>query len=290
VPGDFKMLIEAVLAPGPWETRGNVPPLSRFIAAIIPKAADEIISEKKLEPILAIFQRLLAGKKTDQNAFDILEAIVGTFPGDVLQDYFGTVVTLIFTKLQANPTDSYKSRVARLYHLVSARAGEGKMGSDYFITHAEAIQQNVFTPFYLTVILPTTGQFARPVDRKLGVISYTKTLCESKMFAERYQKGWGFTCNNLLDLLKNPPRVAAGFGDEIVNEADVDDIGFGVGFTPLNTCKRGPRDDFPEIVEVDKWVSQYMKEANQRHGGALAKFVGERLSPEAKAALAPYLA
>ena len=81
VPGDFKLLIEAVLAPGPWETRGNVPPLSRFIAAIIPKAAEEIKAENKLEPFLSIFQRLLAGKKTDQNAFDILEAIVGTFSG-----------------------------------------------------------------------------------------------------------------------------------------------------------------------------------------------------------------
>lgn len=164
------------------------------------------------------------------------------------------------------------------------------MGADYFIKHAEAIQANVFTPFYLTVILPTTGQFARPVDRKLGVISYAKTLCESAAFAERYQKGWGFTCNHLLDLLKNPPRVAPGFGDEIVNEADVDDIGFGVGFTPLNTCKRGPRDDFPEILEVDKWVGQCLREANQRQGGKIAAFVEQRLAPPAKAALAPYLA
>lgn len=181
--------------------------------------------------------------------------------------------------------------MARFYHLVSAKAGpDSKMGTDFFIKHAEAIQNGVFTPFYLTVILPTTGQFARPVDRKLGVISYTKTLCDSEAFASRYQKGWGFTCNNLLDLLKNPPRVAAGFGDEIVNEADVDDIGFGVGFTPLNTCKRGPRDDFPDIVEVDKWVSQFIKEANQRHAGRIAGFVETRLTPEAKAALAPYLA
>lgn len=81
IPGDFKVLIEAVQAPGPWETRGNVPPLSRFICAIIPKAAEEIKTEKKLEPILSIFQRLLAGKKTEQNAFDILEAVVATFPG-----------------------------------------------------------------------------------------------------------------------------------------------------------------------------------------------------------------
>lgn len=210
---------------------------------------------------------------------------------DVLEPYFGTIVTLIFSKLQSNPTDSYKSRVARLYHLVSARAGgDAKLGADFFIQHAETVQAGVFTPFYLTVILPTTGQFARPVDRKLGVISYTKTLCESAAFATRYAKGWGFTCNNLLDLLKNPPRVAAGVGDEIVNEADVDDIGFGVGFTPLNTCKRGARDDFPGIVEVDRWVGQYMKEANERHRGKIVQFVQERLTPEAKAALAPYLA
>jgi exportin-2 (importin alpha re-exporter) len=208
----------------------------------------------------------------------------------VLEQYFATIITLIFTKLQNNPTDSYKARVTRFYHLVSAKAGDAGMGTDYFIKHAEAIQKKVFTPFYLSVILPTTQQFARPVDRKLGVISYTKTLCDSESFADTYAKGWGFTCNNLLDLLKNAPKVAPGLGDEIVNEADVDDIGFGVGFTPLSTCKRGARDDFPEIIEVDKWVGAYMKEANQRHGGKIVNFINTRLTPEAKAALQPFLA
>lgn len=207
----------------------------------------------------------------------------------MLDQYFNTIITLVFTKLQTSPTDSYKMRVTRFYHLVSAKVEAG-MGADYFIKHAEAIQANVFTPFYLTVILPTTGQFARPVDRKLGVVSYTKTLCESTAFGERYQKGWGFTCNNLLDLLKNAPKVASGAGDEIINEADVDDIGFGVGFTALNTCKRGPRDDFPEILDVDKWVGSYLKEANRRHAGAIANFVAQRLGPETRAALQPYLA
>ena len=206
-----------------------------------------------------------------------------------LQPYFKTILSLVFTRLQTHPTDSYKTRVARFYHLVSARAGEAGMGCDYFIRFAEEIQANLFTPFYLTVVLPTTGSFARPVDRKLGVISYTKTLSDSEAFAQRYLKGWGFTCNHLLELLKNAPKVAMGAGDEIVNEADVDDIGFGVGFTPLNTCKRGPRDDFPEITDVEKWVSDYLTQANQRHDGAIAKYVQERLTPEAKAAMAAYL-
>jgi len=81
IPDNFKGLIEGVLAPTPWETRGNVPPLARFLSAIIPKAAAEIVAEKKLETILSIFQRLLSGKKTEQNAFEILEAVVATFDG-----------------------------------------------------------------------------------------------------------------------------------------------------------------------------------------------------------------
>ncbi|KAK1760500.1 CAS/CSE protein [Echria macrotheca] len=290
IPGDFKVLLDSILAPGPWETRGNVPPLSRFISAIIPKVTQAIVAEQKLEPILTIFQRLLGGKKTEQNAFDIIEAVVGAFPGPVLEQYFTSIITLIFTKLQNNQTDSYKTRVTRFYHLVSARGGDAGMGADYFIKHAEAIQKKVFTPFYLTVVLPTTQQFARPVDRKLGVISFTKTICDSEAFADTYAKGWGFTCNSLLDLLKNAPKVAPGLGDEIVNEADVDDIGFGVGFTPLSTCKRGARDDFPDIHEVDKWVSEYIKEANQRHGGKIMNFINTRLGLEAKAALQPLLA
>ncbi|KAK4189087.1 CAS/CSE protein [Podospora australis] len=286
VPGDFKDLVELVLTPVFWETRGNVPPLSRFLAAIIPRAANEIVNENKLEAILLIFQRLLYGKKTEQNAFDIIEAVVSTFSAEVLRPYFPNILSLVFERLQKHPSDSHKSRVARFYHLVSATEG---LGADFFIQHAETIQANVFTPFYLTIILPTTQSFARPVDRKLGVVSYTKTLTDSEAFAVKYAKGWGFTCNNLLDLLKNPPKVAAGFGDEIITEADVDDIGFGIGFTPLNTCKRGPRDDFPGIIDIEKWVSDYLKEANQRHGGKIVQFITERLSPENQKFLAPYL-
>lgn len=289
LPENFKTLIPLILLPNVWDTRGNVPGVARFLAAIIPKATESIVAEKQLEPILGIFQRLVSGKKTEQNAFDILEAVGGSFNAAALDPYFGTILTILFTKLQSNPSDSFKQRFVRFYHLVSAKGAEAGQGADYFINNAETLQSGVFTPIYLNIILQTTGQFARPVDRKIGVISYTKTLCDSQAFAQKYQKGWGFTCNHLLDLLKNPPKVAAGVGDEIITEADVDDIGFGVGYTPLNTCKRSARDDFPEITDVQSWVGQFMKEANTRHNGAIANFVTQRLTPEAQEALAPYL-
>lgn len=206
-----------------------------------------------------------------------------------LDAYFPTILQLTLAKLQGQPSDSYKQRFVRFYHLVSARVDHG-LGADFFIKYVEALQAKIFPAIYQTIILKTTGSLARPVDRKIGVISYTKTLCNSKEFTTTYgNKGWGWTANGLLDLLKNPPKVAAGFGDEIITEADVDDIGFGLGYTPLNTCKRGPRDDFPEITDVQVWVREYMKKTDAQANGMILQFIQQKLSPEAQQALAQYL-
>ena len=48
---------------------------------MVPKAKQTILDNKQLVQILGIFQRLLAVKKLEQNAFDILEAVAATFDG-----------------------------------------------------------------------------------------------------------------------------------------------------------------------------------------------------------------
>ena len=103
----------------------------------------------------------------------------------------------------------------------------------------------------------------------------------------RYPKGWGLTTQRLLELLINPPVPAAA--DDAIPDADVDEVGFGVGFTQLNTCKKQPKDQYPEITDVKAWVGQYLKEANQRNGGKIVSLVNDRLAPDVKNTLAEYL-
>lgn len=140
---------------------------------------------------------------------------------------------------------------------------------------------------YLTVILPDTQKLARPTDRKTAVVSFTKTLGDSQAFVDRYPKGWTFTTQRLIELLVNPPVPTAA--DDMIADADVDEVGFGVGFTPLNTCKKPPRDPFPEIPDIKGWVGMYLKDANSRHNGRVASIMQERLDPVSKQALAEYL-
>jgi exportin-2 (importin alpha re-exporter) len=80
LPDRYMNLVTQLVVPTLWETRGNVPGCTRLLAAIIPRAADLIVSENQVEPILGIFQKLLSGKKTEQSAFEILESIVTSLP------------------------------------------------------------------------------------------------------------------------------------------------------------------------------------------------------------------
>ncbi|KAF5006404.1 hypothetical protein FDECE_7220 [Fusarium decemcellulare] len=288
ISDNYKALLGPLLNPTLWETRGNVPACTRLLSAVIPRASQAIIAENQLEPVLGIFQKLLSGKKSELLAFDILDSIVKSFEPSFLDQYFGTVLRLIYTKLQGNPADSFKMRFVRLYHLVSARLEAG-YGADYFIKQSDAVEEGVFTKVYPVFVLAETQKLARPVDRKVAVVSLTKTLCDSQAFAQKFMKGWANSCRILLTLLANPPTVVAGTGDEIVAEADVDDIGFGMSFTALNTCKALARDDFPEVLDVAKWVKEYMIGANQRHGGAIEGFIGQRLGPEEQEAIAQYI-
>jgi exportin-2 (importin alpha re-exporter) len=203
-----------------------------------------------------------------------------------IQQYFPTILTIIFTRLNNNPPEKFKQRFVRFYHLVSSRDQQG-LGADFFIENSDTVQDGVFPPIYLTIILPTTQQLARPLERKLAVVALTKTLTDSQAFAVKYVKGWGKTCEALLKLLENPPMPVAA--DDVVVEVDVDDLSFGVGFTPLNTCKKLPKDEWPEVTDVKSWVGSYLKSADARHGGAIGSYVNERLTPEAKSVLVSYM-
>jgi exportin-2 (importin alpha re-exporter) len=140
---------------------------------------------------------------------------------------------------------------------------------------------------YLSIILPKTQELARPLDRKIAAISLAKTLADSQAFVTRYPKGWPLTCNALLKLLEDPPLPPKA--DDNIADLDVDDSSFGVGFTLLNTVKKPIQDPFAEVTDLRKWVGQYLKAADQRHGGRIGKVVNESLSPDAQKVLGAYM-
>ena|SRR2546421_2203128 len=80
LPDHYKSLIQPILLPVLWKSRGNVPALVRLLNAMLPRGATEIASNNQIEQILGIFQQLVFLKATEVQAFELLEAVVASFP------------------------------------------------------------------------------------------------------------------------------------------------------------------------------------------------------------------
>ncbi|KAF2743012.1 Cse1-domain-containing protein [Sporormia fimetaria CBS 119925] len=282
----YQGLLEHVIMPAAWDTKANIPALNRLLTSMIPRDSQRIVDKKLVEPILGIFQKLISTRTHESLAFELIETVISTIPIEVLQPYFVEIVRLMLTRLSTAKTENLQLRFIAFYHFISARQDKG-MGADFFIQASDQVQHDVFKALYLTMILPDTQKLTRPLDRKTAVVSYTKTLTDSEAFVSRYPKGWGLTTQRLLELLINPPLPPKQ--DDVIPDADVDEIGFGVGFTQLNTCRKQVKDPFPEIADVKSWVGTYLKEANTRNNGKIVALVEERLAPDVKAAFRDYL-
>ncbi|KAJ6088386.1 CAS/CSE C-terminal [Penicillium sp. IBT 16267x] len=288
LPTYYQELIAPILMPVMWDSRGNIPALARLLSSIIPRGAQYIAEHNQIEPILGIFQKLVSTKANEGYAFDLLETVVAAFPPAALEPYFVMIMQIILQRLQNSKTENLSIRFVRFFHFITAHDDKG-YDPDFVMQVTEKVQQGLFTPVYLNVILQDTQKLARPLDRKTAVLSLTKTLANSEAFATRYAKGWGFTCNTLLKLLELPPDVT--HKDDLAVEVDVEEMSFGVGFTPLNTIKPQQKDPWPETgVDLKKWVGAYLKEADQKHGGRISQFAQDRLDDQAKTVLGSYIA
>ncbi|WPH00848.1 Hypothetical protein R9X50_00367800 [Acrodontium crateriforme] len=286
---NIQSLLQPILTLSTWDRKGNVPALSKLLGNIIPRSAEQIAMTNQTEAILVIFQKLVSSKAYETYAMDLIDTVVTSFPATALENYWVPMLQLMFTRLSNSKTENFTLRFIRFYHLVSASVSKG-LGADFFISIADKVQENIFTQIYTGIILPDTQKISRPFDRKTAVVSLTRTLADSQAFVDRYSKrGWTITCQALLQLLINPPLPPAA-DDNMIEDRDTDDLGFGAAFTQLNTCKRPPTDPWPEVQDVKKWVGVTLREADIKHNGRISKFVAEKLNDQERSALQQVMA
>jgi exportin-2 (importin alpha re-exporter) len=275
---NFQALVQPLLTPSTWDARGKIPASTRLLVNMIPKGSKQMLAANQVESILIIFQKLVRTKANESHAMDLIEAIVLSFPVPALENYWPPMLQLMFSRLSDSPTQNFKLRFVRFYHLVMGLVDRG-LGADFFIAIADQVQIDVFTRIYITIILPETQKLSRPTDRKLATISLTRTIADSEAFMDRYAKrGWAFTCEALLELLISLPLPSKHA--DLIEDRDIEELGFGAVFTPLNTCKRSLPDMFPEVSNVKSWVKQFLQEADKKHGGRVMQYVWSKLSSD----------
>jgi len=135
----YRGLFSIILQGAVWEQRGNVPALARLLSAMIARDAQQIVADKQIEPILGIFQKLVATKAHESYSFELIEAIIANIPPQALEPYFVTILQLMLQRLSSMKTENFQQRFIAFYHFVSARQDKG-LGTDFFINVTDQIQ------------------------------------------------------------------------------------------------------------------------------------------------------
>jgi exportin-2 (importin alpha re-exporter) len=133
-------IIPPILLPSLWESKGNVPALVRLLSALIPRGASSMEQNNQIEPILGIFQKLLSAKSSEAYGFDLLEAVISSFPPAKLEPYFVPMLQIMLTRLDKSKTEQFAQRLTRFYHFFAARDKQG-LGADVFVSICDQVQQ-----------------------------------------------------------------------------------------------------------------------------------------------------
>lgn len=72
----YMSLIQPILSPELWASKGNIPALVRLLSSMMTRGASQIAETNQLESILAIFQSLITTKANEVYGFELLESIV----------------------------------------------------------------------------------------------------------------------------------------------------------------------------------------------------------------------
>ncbi|CAM9656674.1 unnamed protein product, partial [Chrysoparadoxa australica] len=248
-PGAFSASYEALfpplLMPALWERKGNVPALVRLMTAYLKKDAPSLVAKGHLAPILGVFQKLLATKATEVQAFSMLCSVVAHVPLESLQQYVGDLLNMILIRLQSNKTSRY---IRAFVHFCSVFAG--KLGVAAFSQSLEKCQPGLLTMLVQQIWLPCfeAGIVTTGSESKDFTVGMTKLLCESLVLLGDPGM-WGSFLAAVMKLLDGSSAGAdAGAGEEV-------EVQFDSTFSRLQFATTGSSDVFPEVESARKFLA-----------------------------------
>ncbi|KAK9479606.1 Cse1-domain-containing protein [Lipomyces japonicus] len=282
LPEAYTQLIRPLLSPSVWDTKGNVPALTKLIESLLFHNPDLFVQLGVIEPLLGVFQKLLSSRANDHFGLELLESILYNLPRASVAQYLRQISILILQRLQTSRTEKFVLRVTRLvYFIASVQQQQRALGPDFAVELLDLAQSGIFGEVFGSFVLNATKKFASPLDKKIAAIGLSRILFESTKFRELYANRWAAGAGVLVEILQSDSIVGLFDGDAIEDAlAGDEEVAFGASFAKLGTAATKPFDPASAVTDVKKFVGQVI----QKNGSQYAVLVGQ-LSDETRAAL-----
>lgn len=255
----YSSLLPPLLHPSLWERQGNVPALCALLEAYLVAGADHIVLTNQLEPILGVFQKLLASKVSESNAFGLLQSIILHVDSSAIDTYVATVLQLIMASLQQNRDHCH------FCHKFFAFLGlyAGKRGGTKLVHYLEIKQAGLLSNLVLHVFTPqiTKAKFADVYEAKAAAVGSTHILCEAPDALIRMGDvaPWNALGRILYELLRQLTCESPAV-EEIDERQNFTD-GYDAHFSKLHFGSNPINDAFPDIQDVQKFALSHLQQS-----------------------------
>lgn len=241
LPPLYAQLAKPLMLPTVWEYRGNIPGVTRLLQAIVAKDPLAFQQPAQLEPLLGVFQKLIASKMHEQHGFELLTTVVLHIPGELLKPYTGLVATLLLQRLLQLITERFVRRFTVWVCTVAI-----KLGPEWVYSVFELVQPGVFGQVLsLFVLGKQTAKVANLLDKKVIAVGLA-VLAQSPAVGERVPAVLAvLAALVLLELVGDVKTTTSHAFDA---EYEFEEISFGSNFSKLVGIQPKVFDPVPEVA------------------------------------------
>jgi len=239
----FTVLFPPLLSPVLWDRKGNIPALTRLLQAYLSKGAIEIVAKGQFLGMLGVFQKLVASRSNEVQAFELLGTILHFVPFEALQPHLKQLIQLLLTRLQKGKTERYVRLVTTFFAQYI-----GQFGPQKYFEVFDSVQAGIGLMILTSIWLPRL-QSDIPVhmEAKIQVVGLTKILCETPALLTNDVNGICF------QVLCNLVRIMTSTDTAFNNVPDKDDTDIEVGYDPtfsrLHFASKPQLDPFSQIQD-----------------------------------------
>lgn len=267
----FVKLFDEVLSPSLWEKTANVKPLTELLHTYIIKSSQMIVTQNKLDPVLGVFQKLLASKATDHEGLALLQTLMIHIPATDFDARFGAVLVLIFERLTKSKTSKLVKNVLVCFSLYAHLRG-----ADLLATAVNRLQDKIFGMVLEKLYITEAKKVSGFQDRKICMCGMIKILSHLPLIENgAYNHLWAPLLLVLMETIELPPEVVNDDDDHFIDIAET--LDFQAQYSKLNYASIKREDPTKDICDIKSLLAQSLSNLSTKVPGLVPKLLQDNL-------------
>jgi exportin-2 (importin alpha re-exporter) len=152
-----------------------------------------------VQPVLGVFQKLIASKANDHHGFALMTGMIRALPLSAIQPYLPTVFQLLFQRLSSLKTHKFVREFIVFMSAVVCTHGAGQL-----FELVDAVQPNIMMMILDQVWLPGLTSVNGKRERKVAAVALIKLVCDCPALRDPVQLSlWNKAAAGVVPLLEN---------------------------------------------------------------------------------------